>query len=55
MGGFQLSARSFVGTKGIIGRDLKFAGCVHHYKILAGNILGLFWKNKMVATGVSFQ
>ena len=56
---FRLSARRFVGpsrAKGIIiGRDLKFAGYVHHYKILTGNISGLILKNKMAATGVSFQ
>ena len=28
--------------KGIIGRDLKLAGYVHHYKILTGNILASF-------------
>ena len=42
-------------TKGIIGRDLKFAGYVHHYKILTGNIFGLILKNKMAATGVSLS
>ena len=41
-------------TKGIIGRDLKFAGDVHHYEILTENIFGLILKNKMAATGVSF-
>ena len=41
--------------KGIIGRDLKFAGFVHHYKILTGSIFGLILKNKMVATGVSLS
>ena len=39
-------------AKGIIDRDLKFAGYVPHYKILTGNILGLILKNKMAATGV---
>ena len=39
-------------AKGIIGRNLKFAGYVPHYKILTGNIFGLILKNKMVATGV---
>ena len=39
--------------KGIIGRDLKFAGYVPHYKILTGNIFGLILKNKMAATGAS--
>ena len=43
------------GTKGIIGRDLKFAGYVHHDKILTKNISGLILKNKMAAMGVSFQ
>ena len=32
-------------AKGIIGRDLKFAGYVPHYKILTGNIFGLILKN----------
>ena len=41
--------------KGIIGRDLKFAGYVPHYKILTGNIFGLILKNKMAATGASFS
>ena len=41
-------------AKGIIGRDLKFAGYVH-YKILTGNIFGLILKNKMAATGVSLS
>ena len=40
-------------AKGIIGRDLKFAGYVPHYKILTGNIFGLILKNKMAATGVA--
>ena len=42
-------------AKGIIGRDLKFAGYVSYYKILTGNILGLILKNKMAATGVSLS
>ena len=42
-------------ANGIIGRDLKFAGYVHHYKILTENIFGLILKNKMTATGVSFH
>ena len=42
-------------AKGIIGRDLKFAGYVPHNKILTGNIFGLILKNKMAATGVSLQ
>ena len=37
-------------AKCIIGRDLKFAGYVPHYKILTGNIFGLILKNKMAAT-----
>ena len=37
-------------AKSIIGRDLKFAGYVPHYKILTGNIFGLILKNKMAAT-----
>ena len=37
-------------AKGIIGRDLKFAGYVPHS---TGNIFGLILKNKMAATGVS--
>ena len=39
-------------AKGIIGRDLKFAEYVPHYKILTGNIFGLILKNKMATTGV---
>ena len=42
-------------AKGIIGRDLKFAGYVPHYKILTGNIFGRILKNKMAATGVSLS
>ena len=42
-------------AKGIIGRDLKFAGYVPNYKILTGNIFGLILKNKMSATGVSLS
>ena len=41
--------------KGIIVRDLKFAGYVPHYKILTGNIFGLILKNKMAATGASLS
>ena len=37
-------------AKGIIGRDLKFAGYVPHYIILTGNIFGLILKNKMATT-----
>ena len=29
----------------IVGRVLKFAGYIHHYKILPGNIFGLMLKN----------
>ena len=39
-------------SKGIIGRDLNFAGYVPHYKIFTANIFGLILKNKMAATGV---
>ena len=39
-------------AKGIISKDLKFAGYVHHYKILRGNIFGLMLKNKMAAKGI---
>ena len=42
-------------AKGIIGRDLKFAGYIPHCKILTGNIFGLILKNKMAATGVSLS
>ena len=42
-------------TRGIIGRDLKFAGYVPHYRILTGNIFGLIYKNQMAATGVSLS
>ena len=42
-------------AKGIIGRDLKFAGYIPHYKILTGNICGLILKNKMTATDVSLS
>ena len=40
---------------GIVGRDLKFAGYVPHYKILTGSIFGLILKNKMAAMGVSLS
>ena len=39
-------------AKGIIGRDLIFAGYVPHYKIWTRNIFGLILKNKMPAMGV---
>ena len=42
-------------VKGIIGRDLKFAAYVPHYKIWTGNIFGLILKNKMAAMGVSLS
>ena len=42
-------------AKGIIGRDLIFAGYVPHYKIFTGNIFGLILKSKMAATGVSLS
>ena len=42
-------------AKGIISRDLKFAGYVPHYKMLTGNIFGLILKNKMAAMGVSLS
>ena len=35
-------------AKGIIDRDLKFAGYVPHYEILTGNIFDLILKNKIV-------
>ena len=39
-------------AKGIIDRDLKFAGYVLHYRVLTGNIFGLILKNKMAAMGI---
>ena len=42
-------------AKGIISRDLKFAGYVPHYKLLTGNISCLILKNKMAVTGISLQ
>ena len=42
-------------AKDIIGRDLKFARYVPHYKILSGYIFGLILKNKMAAMGVSLS
>ena len=42
-------------AKGIIGRDVKFAGYIYHYKILTGIIFGFILKNKMAATGVSLS
>ena len=51
----RLKARSFLASwaKGVIGRDLKFAGYVPYYKTLTGNLFGLILKNKMATTGVS--
>ena len=49
-GVFSTLSKDFCGpsrAKGIIGRDLKFAGYVPYYKILTGNIFGLILKNKM--------
>ena len=57
-GGFSTFSKDFwwpSKAKGIIGRDLKFAGYVPHYKILTGNIFGLILKNKMATTGVSLS
>ena len=57
-GVFFTCSKDFCGpsrAKGIIGRDLKFAGYVPHYKILTGNIFGLISKNKMAALGVSLS
>ena len=42
-------------SKDIIGRDLKFARDVHHYKILTRNIFDLILKNKMADTGMSLS
>ena len=42
-------------AKGIIGRDVKFAGYIPHYKILTGNIFSLILKEKMAATCVSLS
>ena len=56
LGGFSTFSKDFCWpsrAKGIIGRDLKFAGYVPHYKIL--NILGLILKNMMATTGVSLS
>ena len=40
---------------GIMARDLKFAGYVHHYKILTGNVFGRILKNKMATKGISLS
>ena len=42
-------------ARGIIGRDLKFAGNVHHNKSLPVSIYGLILKNKMATTDVSLM
>ena len=39
--------------KNIVASLLKFAGYIHNYKILPGNIFGLILKNKMATMGVS--
>ena len=39
----------------IIGTYLKFAGYVHHYKILTVNIFGVILKNKMASNSVSLS
>ena len=39
--------------KVIIGRFLKFAGHVYHYKSLPRKIFDLIWKNKMATMAVS--
>ena len=47
---FDLKTRTFwwpSKAKGIICRDLKFAGYVPHYKILTVNIFGLILKNNV--------
>ena len=57
-GVFSTFSKDFCGpsrAKGIIGRDLKFARYVHHYKLLTGNILGLIFENKMAVMGVSLS
>ena len=40
-------------SKTIIARASKFAGYVHHWKNLPGNLFLLILKNKMAATGVN--
>ena len=42
-GVFRLSVRSFVGPleQRVIGRNRKFTGYVHHFKIFTENIFGL--------------
>ena len=42
-------------AKGVMGRDLKFAGYVPHYKILTWNVFGLILKNKMAAKDISLS
>ena len=51
----RLKAKGIIGpsgAKGIIGRDLKFAEYVLHYKILTGHIFGHILKNKMATTDI---
>ena len=55
MGVFSTFSKDFCWpsrAKGVIGRDLKFAGYVPHYKILSDNIFGLILKNKRTAMGI---
>ena len=40
-------------SKTIIARASKFAGYIHHWKNLPGNLFFLILKNKMAATGVN--
>ena len=40
-------------SKTIIARASKFAGYIHHWKNLPGNLFLLILKNKMAATGVN--
>ena len=42
-------------AKGIIGRDLKFARFVPHYKTFTENIFGLILRNKMATMVVSLS
>ena len=58
MGVFSTFSKDFCWpsrAKGVIGRDLKFAGYVPHYKILSGISFDLILKNKMAAMGVSLS
>ena len=57
-GGFSTFSKDFWWPsrgKGIIGRAVKFAGYVTHYKVSTGNISDLILKNKMAATGISLS